>query len=175
MGSKSVCQTTRLPPTVPKLHLAVSQNKGTLYRPQYTIILIMGTLNEVPLILGNTHLGDYEDPSEGLGCMRPKGLGFMSVPSCGFLGHFPALVLRQCYRDYANFLASIHFFLSNSCGCNWQVQPLATSSTGRSQMAANDFCLCLRSSSVASSVSTAIVSFGTAAYVSVTGVKRPSS
>ena len=36
-------------------NLIVSQNKGTQCRPQYTIILIMGTPKMVPLILGNPH------------------------------------------------------------------------------------------------------------------------
>ena len=39
------------------VEMVVSQNKGTLYRPRYTKILIMGTLNKVPLILGNTQIG----------------------------------------------------------------------------------------------------------------------
>ena len=32
--------------------------QGPQYRPQYTIVLIMGTLNRVSLILGNPHIGD---------------------------------------------------------------------------------------------------------------------
>ena len=40
----------------PLKDLVVSLNKGTQYRPQNTIILIMGTPKKVPLILGNYHL-----------------------------------------------------------------------------------------------------------------------
>ena len=36
--------------------MVVSQNKGTQYRPQYTIVLIIGTPKKVPLILGNPHI-----------------------------------------------------------------------------------------------------------------------
>ena len=35
----------------------VSQNRGPQYRPQNTIVLIIGTPKMVPLILGNPHLG----------------------------------------------------------------------------------------------------------------------
>ena len=38
-------------------HLVVSGNKGTQYRPQNTIVLIIGTPKKVPIILGNPHLG----------------------------------------------------------------------------------------------------------------------
>ena len=39
-----------------ELHIIVSLNKGPQYRPQYTIILIIGTPKRVPLILGNPHI-----------------------------------------------------------------------------------------------------------------------
>ena len=41
--------------------MVVSQNKGTQYRPQNTIVLIMGTPKKVPLILGNTHMIPIRD------------------------------------------------------------------------------------------------------------------
>ena len=34
-------------------YMVVSQNRGTQYRPQYTIVLIMGIPNMAPLIMGN--------------------------------------------------------------------------------------------------------------------------
>ena len=36
--------------------MVVSQNKGTQYRPQNTIVLIIGTPKMVPLILGNPQI-----------------------------------------------------------------------------------------------------------------------
>ena len=37
--------------------MVVSLNRGPQYRPQNTIILIIGTPKKVPLILGNRHIG----------------------------------------------------------------------------------------------------------------------
>ena len=45
----------------PLEYMVVSQNKGPQYRPQYIIILTMGTPKKVPLILGNSPLGGYHD------------------------------------------------------------------------------------------------------------------
>ena len=36
--------------------MVVSQNRGTQYRPPYTIVLIMGIPQTVPLIMGNPHI-----------------------------------------------------------------------------------------------------------------------
>ena len=36
--------------------MVVSQNSGPQYRPQYTIVLLMGTPKLVPLIWGNPHM-----------------------------------------------------------------------------------------------------------------------
>ena len=49
--------------------LVVSQNKGTQYRPQYTIVLIIGIPRKVPLILGNPQIGLA-------GCIAGARLGF---------------------------------------------------------------------------------------------------
>ena len=38
------------------LEMVVSLNRGTQYRPKYTIVLIMGTPRKVPPILGNPQL-----------------------------------------------------------------------------------------------------------------------
>ena len=38
------------------LNMVVSQNMGSQYRPQNTIVLILGPPNKVPLILGNPHI-----------------------------------------------------------------------------------------------------------------------
>ena len=62
--------------TIMGLYKVVSHNKGTLYRPQYTIILIMGTLNKVPLILGNTHKG-FRILGVGTESLRYRGLGLV--------------------------------------------------------------------------------------------------
>ena len=40
---------------------------GPQYRPQYTIVLIMGTPKKVPLILGNPHIPTDLSGSSGLG------------------------------------------------------------------------------------------------------------
>ena len=40
--------------------MVVSQNKGSQYRPQDTITLIIGTPKKVPLILGNPHIYPHE-------------------------------------------------------------------------------------------------------------------
>ena len=63
-----------------ELGLVVSQNRGTqIYRPQYTMVLIMGTPKMVPLILGNPHLGSEcpEPPRTDLG-PGLQALGFGS-------------------------------------------------------------------------------------------------
>ena len=39
--------------------MEVFQNRGTRYRPQNTIILIIGIPRMVPLILGNPHIYIY--------------------------------------------------------------------------------------------------------------------
>ena len=46
-----------------RLNLDVSQNKGPQYRPQYSILLILGTPKMVPLILGNPHLKLHREKS----------------------------------------------------------------------------------------------------------------
>ena len=39
------------------INMVVSQNQGTpIFRPQYIIVLIIGTPKKVPLILGNPHM-----------------------------------------------------------------------------------------------------------------------
>ena len=44
--------------------MVVSQNKGTQYRPQYTIVLVIGTPKKVRLILGNSHIGKPQQCKE---------------------------------------------------------------------------------------------------------------
>ena len=46
--------------------MVISQNKGTQYGAQDTIILIMGTPQKVPLLLGNPHIDIPKDPSTSL-------------------------------------------------------------------------------------------------------------
>ena len=43
-------------PALVDVYVVVSQKREPLYRPQYSIILIMGTPNMVLLILGNPHV-----------------------------------------------------------------------------------------------------------------------
>ena len=46
--------------------------RGPQYRPQYTIILIMGKPNKVPLILGNLHLGSLGSLSPSPRCQNKQ-------------------------------------------------------------------------------------------------------
>ena len=66
------------------LQLAVSQKRGPQYRPQNTIVLIMGTPKRVPLILGNPQLDQEPHTKSLLKGRRPDGdvCGVFAVIPC---------------------------------------------------------------------------------------------
>ena len=70
-------------PALADVHVVVSQNKEPLYRPQYSIILIMGTPNMVLLILGKPHgLLNPEDQRKPTEQRKPEPLTGDSLACC---------------------------------------------------------------------------------------------
>ena len=63
-------------------HMVVSQNRGDPnIDPQYTIVLIMGTPNRVPLISGNPHMGNGDcSPHGGTKAECCEARDFMCLP-----------------------------------------------------------------------------------------------
>ena len=71
--------------------MVVSQNKGTQYRPQNTIVLSIRTPKEVPLILGTPHMELPVIVALGF----PQVLDCIAHGSC--VGHHPAQVLKDSF------------------------------------------------------------------------------
>ena len=81
--------------------MVVSLKRGPQYRPQNTIILIMGTPNKVPLILGNPHILNPKAWAS-VGSMRKTFMftaRFLEAPAtyCG-ISSSGSLERRQLYE-----------------------------------------------------------------------------
>ena len=72
-------------------YMGLSKNQGAKDRPQYIMVLILGTAHKGPLILGNSHLDIPDIAGHELGaCSTLLFVGFRSKDGSSHLGTRPS-------------------------------------------------------------------------------------